>query len=73
MVEVVCIGGLESVLEMAILGGGFVCMMLLLNVVGILVSVVFCAGVHGFVLSDGRSRVEGDGNVTCGRVLLQDH
>ena len=44
--------------------------MLMLNVVGIFVSVVFCAGVYGCLVTDGRSRNEGDRNVNCGRVLV---
>ena len=57
MVGIDGIGGLKSVLEVTILGAGFVCIMLRLNVDGIFVSVVFCAGVYGWVETDGRSGV----------------
>ena len=42
----VCNGGLESVLEVTILGGGFVCIILMLKVVGIFGSDVL-SGVEG--------------------------
>ena len=52
MVGMVGLGGLESVLlEVAILGGGFVCSILMLNVDGIFVAIVFCAGVYGCVVT----------------------
>ena len=63
-------GGLESVLEVTILNGGFVCTIFLLNVDCIIVAVVFCAGVYGYAVTDECSRVEGDLNVNCGRVLV---
>ena len=44
--------------------------MLALNVVGIFVSEVFWVGVNGCVVTDGRSRVEGDLNENRGRVLV---
>ena len=59
LVGTVGIGGLESFLEVTILGGGFVCIMLRLNVDGLFVSVKFCAGVYGFVETDGCSGLKG--------------
>ena len=43
LLGIVCNGGLESVLEVTILGEGFVCIILMLKVVGIFGSDVFCA------------------------------
>ena len=44
--------------------------MLLFYVVGMFVTVVFCAGVYGCVVSDDRSGFEGDLNVNCGRLIF---
>ena len=43
LLGIVCSGGLESVLEVTMLGEGFVCITLWLKVVGIIGSEVFCA------------------------------
>ena len=70
LVGIVEIGSLESVLEVILLGGGFVCSILLLNVDGIFLTLVFCAGVYECVVTEERSGVEGDLNVNCGLVLV---
>ena len=44
-------GGLESVLEVTILGEILVCTVLMLNVGGMFVSVVFCAGVNEYAVT----------------------
>ena len=69
LVGIIGIGGLESDLEVAMFGRGFVCITLMLIVFGIFVSVVFCAEVYECVVTDGRSRFE-DLIVNCGRVLV---
>ena len=43
LVGIVCNGGLEHVLELPKLGGGFLCIMLMLKVIGVFGSEVFCA------------------------------
>ena len=43
LVGIICNGALESVVELTILGGGFVCIMLMLKVVGMFGSEVFFA------------------------------
>ena len=51
LVGIVGIGGLESVLEVTILGEKLVCTELMLNVGGMFVSVVLCAGVYEYVVT----------------------
>ena len=70
LVGIVRNGGLESVLELTVLGRGFVCIMLMLKVVGIFGSEGFCAGVYGCAVTDVFSGVEGDWHVNRGRVFL---
>ena len=70
LVGIVCNGGLESVLELTILRGGFVCLMLMLKVVCIFESEVVYVCVYGCVVTDVLPGVEWDWNVNRGRVLV---